>query len=197
MFQEDSGLLKQLLISAVVLIVAAAGYIYFVPGSDALLRDLGVKVSFPTAYPAAPDTGTPVASGTPGRGAAAGGQRGAGGRPGRGPQVTTVITAPVTTATINDRLTAIGQGSAAQSVSVTTQATGTLETVAVAAGDRVKAGQLIGQLDADAEQIAYDKAQLAAKDAADAMQRTQTLAKTSNATTVQLSTAKLALDNAN
>jgi len=193
---EDAGLLKQLLISLVVLIVVAAGYIYFVPGSDVTLHNLGITAQIPTAYATgdASASGTTPAPGTGGQRAAgaAGGRAG-----GRGPQVQTVITVPVTTATINDRLNAIGQGTSSQSVSVTSQATGTLQKLAVNPGDTVAAGDIIGQLDDDAEKIAYDKAKLAVDDASDAMQRTQTLAKTNNATTVQLSAAKLALDNAN
>ncbi|MDR3472556.1 MAG: efflux RND transporter periplasmic adaptor subunit [Devosia sp.] len=187
-------MLKQLFVSIVVLVVAAAGYVYFVPGSDAMLRNMGVNVPFRTAYsvgdvPAAAPTasGRSSAQGAPG----AGRPGGFGGR-----QTPTVITAAVTTSTIDSRLTAIGQGSADQSVSVTSQATGTLVRLAVAPGATVKAGDLIGQLDDEAEKIAYDKAQLAEKDASDALQRTQTLAKTNAATTVQLSTARLALDNA-
>jgi len=193
----DAGLLKQLLISLVVLIVAAAGYVYFVPGSDGMLRNVGITAHVPTAY-ATSDTS---ANGAGAPGAATGGQRTAstaGGRPGgRGPQVQTVITVPVTTATINDRLNAIGQGTSSQSVSVTSQATGTLQKLSVNPGDLVAAGDVIGQLDDDAEKIAYDKANLTVADATDTWQRTQTLAKTNNATTVQLSAAKLALDNAN
>jgi len=182
-------LLKQLLISLVVLIVAAAGCVYFVPGADGVLRGLGITAHIPTAYAS---TDASAGGGAPG----AKGAGKSGGPGGRGPQVQTVITVPVTTATINDRLTAIGQGTSTQSVSVTSQATGTLQKLAVNPGDTVAAGDVIGQLDDDAEKIAYDKAKLAVDDASDTMQRTQTLAKTNNATTVQLSAAKLALDNA-
>ncbi|MEO8883182.1 MAG: biotin/lipoyl-binding protein, partial [Devosia sp.] len=187
-------MLKQLLISLVVLIVAAAGYIYFVPGSDVALRNLGITAQIPTAY-ATGDASVPAASIGGQRAAGAAGGRSGGG--GKGPQVQTVITVPVTTATINDRLNAIGQGTSSQSVSVTSQATGTLQKLSVNPGDTVAEGDIIGQLDDDAEKIAYDKANLAVEDASDTMQRTQTLAKTNNATTVQLSVAKLALDNAN
>jgi RND family efflux transporter MFP subunit len=194
------ALLRQILVSVVVLLVAAAGYVYFVPGSDATLRHFGINLPFPTAYPAADaPAAAPGAAGTrpggqrgPGAPAAAGGRPGGFGRP----QTPTVVTAAVTTSTIDDKLTAIGQGVAAQSVSVTSQATGTLVRLAVAPGATVKAGDVIGQLDDDAEKIAYDKAQLAEKDAADALQRTQTLVKTNAATTVQLNAAQLALDNA-
>ena len=192
-------MLKQLLVSLVVLIVAAAGYVYFVPGADVTLRNMGLNLPLPTAYAATGATPADAGAATPGKGgaahtasapAAAGGGR-------RRAQVQTVITGPVTMATINDKLTAIGEGTAAQSVNVTTQAIGTLVSLDVKPGDVVKAGQTIGQLDADAEQIAYDQAQLTAKDTADALARTQTLAKTNAATAVQLSTAQLAASTAN
>lgn len=192
-------MLKQLLVSLVVLIVAAAGYVYFVPGSDVTLRNMGLNLPLPTAYAAsdAPAAGSTAAPGAA-RTAAAGAPPAAGGRGGgRGrAQVQTVITGPVTIATINDKLTAIGEGTAAQSVSVTTQATGTLVSLDVKPGDVVKAGQTIGQLDADAETIAYDKAQLNAADTADALARTKTLAKSNAVTAVQLSTAQLAASTA-
>ncbi|HTJ57104.1 MAG TPA: efflux RND transporter periplasmic adaptor subunit [Devosiaceae bacterium] len=176
-------MLKQLLISGFVLIAAAAGYIYFVPGSDQTLRSLGVTAPVPTAYAVGADREQSA------------GQRGGGGRSGR-PQVPTVITAPVATSTVNDRLTAIGQGTSSQSVNVTSQATGTLNTLLVSPGEVVKAGQIIAHLDSDAEQIAYDKAKLAVSDTSDILQRTETLAKTNNATTVALNLAKFAFNNA-
>jgi RND family efflux transporter MFP subunit len=67
----------------------------------------------------------------------------------------------------------------------------------VSPGDVVKAGDVIAELDADAEQIAYDKATLAANNADDALKRTEELAKTNAATAVALSTARLAADTAN
>lgn len=190
---------RQIVVSVLVLIVAAAGYIYFVPGSDAMLRRLGIDLPLPTAYSVREVQPAAAGGQRPPAGAAAPARPG-GGRPG-GPggfsrPNPTVITAAVTTSTINAKLSAIGQGTASQSVSVSSQATGTLVKLAVAPGAMVKAGDIIGQLDNEAEKIAFDKAQLAQKDADDALQRAQTLAKTNAATAVQLSTAQLAADNA-
>ncbi|MGN6102260.1 MAG: efflux RND transporter periplasmic adaptor subunit, partial [Devosia sp.] len=139
---------RQILVSLVVLIIAAAGYVYFVPGADQMVRRLGIDVPFPTSY-ATTESNAPQAAGKPGGaparpGAASGGEqtpaaggRGGGGRGGGFARPTpTLITAAVTTSTINDRLTAIGQGTAVQSVSVTSQATGTLVKVNVRPGDR-------------------------------------------------------------
>ena len=197
-------MIRQTVVSIVVLLLAGAAYVYFVPGSDAALRAIGISGPIPTAYatgdakagaPGGPSGARPAAGAQVQRGQ----QPAGGGRPAGGygqAFVPTVITAPVTTSTINDKLTSIGQGIAVRSVTVVTQATGTLDKLDVAPGATVKAGDVIGQLDDEAEKIAFDKATLAARDAADALQRTQTLARTNAATAVQLSAAQLAADNA-
>lgn len=189
-------MLKQVLISLLVLIAAAVGYVLFVPGADATLQSLGINLSVPGSVnnSAAGKTGTKTGAVADKPGAPRGGGGGGGGRQRAAP---TVITAPVVFTVINDKLTAIGEAEAAQSVTVTAQASGTLTKVLIAPGDTVKAGQTIAELDAQTQQIAFDKAKLAAKDADDALTRTKTLAKSNSATQVQLSTAQLADDNAN
>jgi RND family efflux transporter MFP subunit len=107
-----------------------------------------------------------------------------------------VVTAPVVLATINDKLTAIGDGAAAHSVTVMSPAAGTLAELAVQPGQEVAAGAVIGHLDADAEQIAYDRAKLTFDDAQSTLDRTTSLSKANNATTVQVSTAQLAFNTA-
>ena len=107
-----------------------------------------------------------------------------------------VVTGPVVMATINDKLTAIGEGAAAHSVTVMSPASGTLASLLVKPGDTVVAGAVLGQLDSAAEEIAYKRAALAQQDAASALQRATELASANNATTVQVSAAQLAADNA-
>jgi RND family efflux transporter MFP subunit len=107
-----------------------------------------------------------------------------------------VVTAPVVMTTINDNLEAIGDGSAARSVTVMSPASGTLAGLDVKPGDEIAAGAVIGKLDSAAEELAYEKASLALKDADATLKRTTELAGASNATTVQVSTAQLADDNA-
>lgn len=171
-------MLKQVLISLLVLIIAAGGYLFLVPGAPDTLKSMGVVLPFGPA---------PTASR---KQAAGGAHKGYSRTP-------TVGTAPVTTAKINDKLTAIGSGVAIHSVAITTQATGTLTKWLVRPGDHVKAGQTLGQLDVDTQQIALEKATLAAKDAAATLQRTTSLVNSNSATQVQLNTAQLAADNAN
>ena len=69
------------------------------------------------------------------------------------------------TATINDRLTAIGSGVAIQSVVVMPQATGTIDEILVRAGQKVTKGQVLARLDDDEQLIERDKAQVALRSA--------------------------------
>lgn len=185
-------MIRQILVSLVIVGAAAAAYVFLVPGAPQQLARLGINI--PLAVPAEAATG--LGGGAQAQaGGQGGGQRfGGGGRGGARTMV--VVTAPVVLATINDRLTAIGEGAAAHSVTVTSPAAGTLAELAVQPGQEVAAGAVIGRLDADAEQIAYDRAKLSFDDAKASLERTTSLSKASNATTVQVSAAQLAFSNA-
>jgi RND family efflux transporter MFP subunit len=193
-------LLRQVLISLVIAIAAFVGWVFFAPGAVQTLAGYGISLPFgPSATPA-------EAAQPPGQQAtpAAGGPRpdrqgGGGRRPGGfgGNRTPTVVTAPVTLATINDSLTVIGDGMAARSVTVTSPSGGTLDELLVAPGDVVKAGDPIGHLDALSEEIALDKAKLDAQDATNALTRTKELAKSNSVSAVALNTAQLAADQAN
>ncbi len=198
-------MIRQVLVSLV--IIAIVGYVFLVPGAPAQLAKFGITL--PIAAPAevnapaaaqAPAGNAPRASGAGGGNASAGGNPGGsaggpgGGRGGNRTMV--VVTAPAVMATINDKLTAIGDGQAAHSVTVMSPASGTLAELLVKPGDRVAAGAVLGHLDSDAETIAYQRALLAQKDAQAALTRFQELAKANSATTVQLNAAQLAADNA-
>jgi RND family efflux transporter MFP subunit len=207
---QDVFLIRQLLVSLVIVGAAAAAYVFLVPGAPQTLARFGIELPFAVQAEAA---STPAAP-TPGQGgqqasagAAAGGQGaqggqrpgggGAGGFGGRGGNRTmVVVTSPVVMATINDRLTAIGEGAATRSVTVMSPATGTLAELLVQPGESVAAGAVIGRLDADAESIAAERAKLAFTDAGTSLKRTNELAKANNATSVQVAAAQLAYDNA-
>ncbi len=199
-------MIRQLLVSLVIVGAAAAAYVFLVPGAPQQLARLGIQL--PITQPAEAATGpaahspTGQGGGAPAQGgqqAAAGGQRpgGGGGFGGRGGNRTmVVVTAPVLLATINDKLTAIGEGAAAHSVTVVSPASGTLVQLLVKPGDAVKAGAVIGRLDSDVQTIASERAQLAFNDAEAALKRANELAKANNATSVQVAAAQLAFDNA-
>jgi RND family efflux transporter MFP subunit len=179
-------LIRQLVASLIVLAVAALAWVFFVPGATTTLSGYGINLPFGPA-PAEAATGP----GGPGQG------QGGGGRPGGFSRQTNVVTTPVTLATINDTLNAIGEGTAAKSVTVASPAGGTLAEVLVRPGQVVEAGAVIARLDAAEEQIAYDRAKLAADDANATLTRTQGLANTNVVATTTLTAAQLAADTAN
>jgi len=89
---------------------------------------------------------------------------GQGGGSGRN-NATLVITAPAKTGTVNDRLNAIGNGEAIQTVVVTPQASGLISEILVSSGQKVKKGDVLARLDDDEQLIERDKAQVALKSA--------------------------------
>lgn len=186
-------MLKQILVSVVVIVAAAAGYVFLVPGAIETLARFGIALPVAAAPNPQPETpaGPPGESQRPALRQAGPGGDGRGGN-----RASVVVIAPVTLATINDRLSAIGEGAAAQSVTVMSPATGTLTELLVSPGDVVPAGAVIARLDADAEEIASRRARLTLEDAEATLARTQELANASSATTVQLNTAQLAASNA-
>ena len=81
-------------------------------------------------------------------------------------QRATVVALPAGTATINDRLQAIGTGRANATVTVNPYTSGRLTEFLVASGAHIDKGQVIATLDSDTEEIALDRAKLARDDAA-------------------------------
>ncbi|WP_423067402.1 efflux RND transporter periplasmic adaptor subunit [Devosia sp. CN2-171] len=188
-------MIRQLLVSLVIVGAAAAAYVLFVPGAPETLAKIGIIL--PMAPQAEAATGPGPTAGAAGGQTAQAGQRPGGGAGGRGGnRALVVVTAPVVMATINDKLTAIGEGAATRSVTVISPASGTLAELLVKPGDAVAAGAVIGHLDADAESIAAERAALAFTDAETSLNRTNELAKANNATTVQVAAAQLAYNNA-
>lgn len=170
-------MVRQLVASLFILAAAAAAWVFFVPGSTETLARAGIVL--------------PFAAGTPEPQAQAGRRPG-----GFGGRQTNVVTTPVTLSTINDTLAAVGEGTAASSVTVTSPAGGTLAEILVRPGQVVAAGDVIARLDAEAEQIAYDRARLAAEDAQATLARTEGLASSSVVATTALTAAQLAAANA-
>ena len=107
-----------------------------------------------------------------------------------------VLGAPVTAAKINDSVSAIGDGRAARSVSVTPYVAGRVVAIEVAAGDYVRAGAPLVRLDAESEEIELDRARLTLADAEATLARGQTLIRSQAVSELQLRTAQLARDQA-
>lgn len=135
--------------------------------------------------------GKPAQAGaSSGRPAQAGGRRG-GGRP---PAL--VVTRPVASALINDRLRAVGSGTAVASVSVVPLSGGILKEMLVTAGQRVESGDVLARLDEESELIARDRASRTAADAATDAARLTKLFRSKHSTEVELNKAKALLADA-
>ncbi len=106
-------------------------------------------------------TGEPAANNAASASSRPAGQGGGGGRS----NATLVITAPAKTGTVNDRLNAIGNGEAIQTVVVTPQASGLISEILVSSGQKVKKGDVLARLDDDEQLIERDKAQVSLKSA--------------------------------
>lgn len=167
---------KQLLLSLAVIAVAFVAWARFFPGAEPVLARWGLEWMAP-------------AGDGPGQG---GGEA----RNGPGQNVARVVTAPVSTATINDRLAAIGTSRALNSVSVMPFSAGRLIEIAVESGAHVAAGDVIARIDSDAEEIALDRARIALADAGARLERAKALRASSTVTAVQVTEAELAVSNA-
>ncbi|EIM74609.1 RND family efflux transporter MFP subunit [Nitratireductor aquibiodomus RA22] len=168
---------KQAVACLIILTAAAFAWFLYYPGAQDVLARAGLVSSGETS-----------AENTTTRGPQRGGR--GGGAPGP------VVTAPITHATINDRLSAIGTGRALRSVVVNPLTAGTLVEIAVTSGAEVKAGDLIARLDSDSEEIALDRAVIALDDARATLERIKALRTSNTVSVVQQNEAELALRNA-
>jgi len=172
---------KQFILALVIVAAAAVGWAFFFPGAPEIMARWGIDW-------AQASTEQPQKQ-------AEGGNRTAGGR-GGGNDQTLVVALPVTTATINDRLQAIGTGRAKASVTVNPYATGRLIAITAPSGSRVSAGQEIARLDSDTEEIAVDRAKVAVQDSQSKFDRAKSLRATNTTSAVALADAEVALNNA-
>jgi RND family efflux transporter MFP subunit len=170
---------KQLLLSVVILAVAAYAWVQFFPGSDQVLASWGIDFAA-----ASPKSDEPKD-----------GAKGIGNQRGNS-QAPLVVAEPVGTATINDRLQAIGTGRANATVTVNPYSSGRLTGFLVQSGAHIEKGQVIATLDSETEEIALERAKIAREDAAAKVQRMQALSRSSAITAVQLTEAELELRNA-
>ncbi len=170
---------KQLLLALVMIVTAAAAWLWFFPGAPDILARWGIDWTYAATPP--PNTSLLASQN--------------GGRNGAGRQVN-VVALPAAMATINDRLQAIGTGRAKDSVTVNPYSSGRLTEVLVQSGAHVDKGQMIATLDQETEIIAQDRAKLALQDAQDRLTRVKSLLTSNAATPVAVADAEVALSNA-
>jgi RND family efflux transporter MFP subunit len=143
----------------------------------------------PAAGPVIARLGLPIAVDAPDENA------GGGGGPG-GNGATLVVGAAVGEGLTNDRVSAIGDGRAVRSVTITPLDSGRLIAIEVKPGDRIAEGEVIARLDSEAEEIAVARAELALAEAEETMARVERLRGTGAATDVQERDAARAVEAA-
>ncbi len=149
---------KQLSLSFFLLAAGIAVVVAFVPSAAGLLQKAGVPETIVSAI-----SGDEGAKDEKSGNAANGGAR-------RGQNIPLVVTEPVVSGIVNDRLSAIGTGDAIRSVVVMPQAAGTIREILIKSGDRVKQGQVLARLDDDEQIIARGQAEVALKSAVEKSQ---------------------------
>ncbi|WEX10197.1 efflux RND transporter periplasmic adaptor subunit [Chelativorans sp. AA-79] len=169
---------KQALLCFFILAAAAGAWYQFFPGSRQMVADLGLVQAPAEAAPTSEDR-----------------QGGMARRRGGGMQAA-IVSAPVASATINDRFTAIGNGKALHTVAVRPYTSGRLTEILVEPGAEVEAGDAIARMDSESERIAVDRAQIALDDARTTLERVNALRSSNTATAVQQTEAELAVRNA-
>ncbi|MGB3643048.1 MAG: efflux RND transporter periplasmic adaptor subunit [Mesorhizobium sp.] len=168
---------KQIAFALVVLVAAGVAWVRYFPGAPEILDRWGIE----WAHASTPKQDAGEAAARTGGGA--------------GAQVP-VVTAPVASATINDRLQAIGTGRAKATVTVTPYTAGRLTEFLVESGAHVEKGQTIAELDSETEAIAVDRAKVGVEDTEAKLERVTRLQASKAATAVAVSDAQVALDNA-
>ena len=168
---------KQILFALMVLVVAAAAWLRFYPGAPDVLARCGID----WAYAATPPAETGAANAKQANGGNGGNRR------------VNVVALAATSATINDRLQAIGTGRANASVTVNPYSSGRLAELLVESGTRVEKGQIIATLDSETEVIAQDRAKLVLQDSQNKLDRVKSLRASNAATPVAVADAEVVL----
>lgn len=118
----------------------------------------------------------------------------AGGR--AGGRATPVVAAPVQMQQLRDVITAIGSARGVQALALAPGVSGRILALKAEPGDLVKAGDVIAELDAEAAQLAVQRAELVLADAQTTLARIDRLAGSGTATNLQRQEAELALQTA-
>lgn len=133
---------QQVAVSVCLLAIGSAAWLFLAPGGRDVLTSYGVLEA---------------------KSGDSGGGRPPGGFAGGGIQV---VSAPVTTGTVNDELTAIGSGEAIRSVTVLPEEAGTITELNLSSGDTVEKGEVIAVLDDREQVLARNLAEVALESAA-------------------------------
>jgi RND family efflux transporter MFP subunit len=168
---------RQIVLGLLVIAGTLALWVTYVPSATVWLEQTGLPARLGITLP------------QPAEAEADGGGR-------RGGGAARVVAAAVTMGTLNDQITAVGDGRAVRSVTVRSEATGRIAEITLEAGSYIEAGQVMVRLDDEAEQIALERASLMLTDAQDELERFAALERSGAVTEVRIREARLALRNA-
>lgn len=163
---------RQTILALGLVAATVAAWVAFLPGAAPLLSRLGLPAAEGAAPAAAPAGG-------------------GGGRVSAGAAIP-VIGSEVIASETAGRVSAIGDGRAIHSVSVTPLASGRLLSLEVESGDQVRPGDVIARLDDEAEAIALARAELEVEETSATLARFERLRESGAATDVALREARLA-----
>lgn len=172
-------LVKQFSLGAVLVLGFLYVWIAYVPASRPWLERFGIL-----------DIALRIAPLPPSESAKPAAERG---RP-RGP--VRVIVGEVVQKSLNERVSAIGDGRALRSVTVRAEATGRIVETGFEAGSFVSKGDVLYRLDDDAEKIEVERATLQVEAALEEVERLKRLEQTGAVTAVRFREAELALRSA-
>ncbi|MGI9400595.1 MAG: efflux RND transporter periplasmic adaptor subunit [Rhizobiaceae bacterium] len=180
--------MKQGIIILIIALVTSAIWIRYFPGAGEIAANAGI----PERLVGLVSRSTDEFQGQAGK---SGKGRPGAKRGGRG-SAALVVVAAVGEASINDRVTAIGDGEARRSVIVVPFSDGVLQEVHMVPGQQVNAGDVLAVLDSEAEKIARDQAALTVDTALEKVSRYETLVESLAGTQVQLTDARNELTKA-
>lgn len=173
--------LKTAIVWCALLLAALVGWAIFLPSSQPILERAGLwepmrAIGIPVAEAPTTESG--------------GGQSFGGGGAER------VVAQEVMLLEYGDRLGAIGTAEALRSVVITPDVGGRLSALHVQSGDRIAAGDLIAEIDAEPQRLAVTRAEIALQDAQSRADRVARLRDSGTATEVQIDDAAIALRQA-
>lgn len=168
------NLMKQFILSVMAIFAAVAIWVMYVPAAGPFLARVGVYDLIGLEPPLTEQN-------------RAGGFGGGASR---------VIASEVTTGQVNSLVSAIGDGRAAQTVTIRSATSGIIRDMPVAPGTYVEAGALVAQFDDAAERIALERARLLVADANDEVDRLRQLGSSGSVAGATIRAAELALRTA-
>ena len=183
---------KQFLVCLALVAALAGSLIIWHPEAPAMLAKYGLDRFIPASL--AQNTETSGAQNGQAGGQPREQRGGQGGQRRGGGREALVVVSTVEEKTTNDRITAIGSGQAARTVSLRPTVAGQIASVSITSGANVKAGDVLITLDTSEEKLSLERAELNLQPAQDRYDRLNTLFSRGSIGSVEVDAARDALN---